>query len=83
VGEAVRVISPTFEPIASTHRKRERLSARHHEDFDSVKVESSSVMTIEKFVETDSIDPVYYDAAYYLAPMEMPASTFMRCSAKP
>ena len=25
-------------------------------------------MTIEKFVETDSIDPVYYDAAYYLAP---------------
>jgi DNA end-binding protein Ku len=38
------------------------------EDFDRVKVESSSVMTIEKFVETDSIDPVYYDAAYYLAP---------------
>jgi DNA end-binding protein Ku len=38
------------------------------EDFDSVKVESSSVMTIEKFVDTDSIDPVYYDAAYYVAP---------------
>src|SRR5690348_5851664 len=37
-------------------------------DFDSVKVESSSVMTIEKFVDSDSIDPVYYDAAYYLAP---------------
>ena len=38
------------------------------EDSDSVKVESSSVMAIEKFVETDSIDAVYYDAAYYLAP---------------
>jgi DNA end-binding protein Ku len=38
------------------------------EDFDSVKVESSSVMTVEKFVETDSIDPVYYDDAYFLAP---------------
>jgi DNA end-binding protein Ku len=38
------------------------------EDFDSVKVESSSVMTVEKFVETESIDPVYYDAAYFLAP---------------
>jgi len=38
------------------------------EDFDSVKVESSSVISIEKFVDTDSIDPVYYDAAYYLAP---------------
>jgi DNA end-binding protein Ku len=38
------------------------------EDFDSVKVESSSVMTIKKFVDTASIDPVYYDAAYFLAP---------------
>lgn len=38
------------------------------EDFDGVKVESSSVMTIEKFVDTDSIDPVYLDAAYFLAP---------------
>jgi DNA end-binding protein Ku len=38
------------------------------EDFDNVKVESSSVITIEKFVDTDSIHPVYYDAAYYLAP---------------
>lgn len=25
-------------------------------------------MTIEKFIDTESIDPVYYDAAYYLAP---------------
>jgi DNA end-binding protein Ku len=38
------------------------------EDLDSVKVESSSVMTVEKFVDADSIDPVYYDAAYHLAP---------------
>ena len=38
------------------------------DDFDSVKVESSSVMTIEKFVDTASIDPVYYDAAYFVAP---------------
>ena len=38
------------------------------DDLDSVKVESSSVMTVEKFVDTGSIDPVYYDAAYFLAP---------------
>ena len=38
------------------------------EDLDSVKVESSSVMTIEKFVDADSIDPMYYDAGYFLAP---------------
>ena len=38
------------------------------EDFDNVKVESSSIMSIEKFVDTDSIDPVYYDAAYFITP---------------
>jgi DNA end-binding protein Ku len=38
------------------------------EDFDSVKVESSSVMNIEKFVEADSIDPIYFSSSYYLAP---------------
>ena len=38
------------------------------EDFDSVKVESSSVMTVEKFVDTGSVDPMYYDASYFVAP---------------
>jgi DNA end-binding protein Ku len=38
------------------------------EDFDSVKVESSSVMAVEKFVDATSIDPMYYDACYFLAP---------------
>jgi DNA end-binding protein Ku len=30
------------------------------EDFDSVRVESSSVLSIEKFVPLNSIDPIYY-----------------------
>ena len=38
------------------------------EDFDSVKVESSEVMNIEKFVDASSIDPMYYDASYFVAP---------------
>jgi DNA end-binding protein Ku len=38
------------------------------EDFDRVKVESSSVMAIEKFVAVNSIDPIYYASSYYLAP---------------
>ena len=37
-------------------------------DFDGVKVESSTTMMIEKFVDASSIDPIYYDASYYLAP---------------
>ncbi len=38
------------------------------EDFEGVKVESSAMMAVEKFVDADSIDPIYYDASYYLAP---------------
>ncbi len=38
------------------------------DDLNSVKVESSAIMLVEKFVEADSIDPVYFDASYYLAP---------------
>lgn len=38
------------------------------DDLDSVKVESSSMMAVEKFVEAGSIDPIYYDSSYYLAP---------------
>ena len=37
------------------------------DDFDSVRVESSAVIAIEKFVEVDSIDPIYYASSYYLA----------------
>ena len=38
------------------------------DDLDSVKVESSSMMKVEKFVDASSIDPIYFDASYYLAP---------------
>ena len=38
------------------------------EDLATVKVESSSTMAIEKFVDSASIDPIYYDQSYFLAP---------------
>jgi DNA end-binding protein Ku len=38
------------------------------EDFASVRVDSSSVITIDKFVDAASIDPIYYDSSYYLVP---------------
>jgi DNA end-binding protein Ku len=38
------------------------------EDFESARVESSSVIKIDKFVETSSIDPIYFDASYYIGP---------------
>jgi DNA end-binding protein Ku len=38
------------------------------EDFDSAKIESSSTVKIDKFVDANSIDPIYFDASYYVAP---------------
>jgi DNA end-binding protein Ku len=48
--------------------QKERYLLLSDRDFDSVKVESSSVMNIGKFIEVDSIDPIYYPISYYLAP---------------
>src|SRR5882724_1718835 len=38
------------------------------EDFDKVKTESTRVINLVQFAEESSIDPIYVDRAYYLAP---------------
>lgn len=38
------------------------------EDFEKVQIESSKAIAIEKFVDEDEVDPIYYDSPYYLAP---------------
>src|SRR3954451_23961298 len=38
------------------------------EDLESVRVESSGLIKVEKFVDAGSIDPIYYDSSYYLGP---------------
>ena len=38
------------------------------DDFDKARIDSSSTLTVDKFVAADAIDPVYYDASYYMAP---------------
>ena len=37
-------------------------------DFENARIESSSTVKIDKFVDADSIDPIYFDASYYVAP---------------
>lgn len=37
-------------------------------DFEQARIDSSGTMAIDKFVASDAIDPVYYDASYYMAP---------------
>jgi DNA end-binding protein Ku len=37
-------------------------------DFEQARIDSSGTITIDKFVPATAIDPVYYDASYYMAP---------------
>jgi DNA end-binding protein Ku len=48
--------------------EKDRYVILESEDFESAKIESSSVMTIDKFVDAISIPPIYFDSSYYLAP---------------
>jgi DNA end-binding protein Ku len=38
------------------------------EDFESARVESSSTIKVDKFIDIASIDPIYFDTSYYMAP---------------
>ncbi len=70
----VSVDSGTDEEItrAETVKGYEYAKGRYvivtDEDMERVRVESSSTMAIEKFVDAASIDPIYYDSSYFLAP---------------
>ncbi len=76
-GHRVRMVTLDAETDAEIARRdlkrgyefeRDKYVLLDDEDFDRARIDSSSVLTIDKFVHRDSIDPVYYDASYYLAP---------------
>jgi DNA end-binding protein Ku len=76
-GNRVRMITQDAETDQTVSRKdlvkgyefkKDTYVLLTDEDFANVKVESSSTMVIEKFVEAGSIDPLYYDSSYFLAP---------------
>jgi DNA end-binding protein Ku len=48
--------------------KKDHYLIMSDEDFDAAKVESSATMTVDKFVEADQINPIYYDSSYFVAP---------------
>jgi len=48
--------------------KKDHFLVLDDEDFESARTESSTVMKVDKFVEVGSIDPIYYDSSYYMAP---------------
>ena len=48
--------------------EKDRYVILDKEDFDNAHIDSSSVLTIDKFVDAGEIPPVYFDSSYYLAP---------------
>ncbi|MBV8520657.1 MAG: Ku protein, partial [Acetobacteraceae bacterium] len=48
--------------------KKDHYLIMTEEDFESARVPSSNTMTVDKFVAAESIDPIYFDASYYLVP---------------
>ena len=47
---------------------KEKYIILQDDDFESARVESSTAIKIDKFVEANSIDPLYFFASYYMAP---------------
>ena len=76
-GNRVRMVSQDAETGAELERRdlvrgfeyeKDRYVLMSEEDFDGVRVESSSMLAIDKFVSTDAIDPIFFDGSYYVAP---------------
>ncbi|MDA8392618.1 MAG: Ku protein [Actinomycetota bacterium] len=45
------------------------------DDLDSFKLEATHTIDIEEFVDLQSIDPIFYDSTYYVAPSEPTGAT--------
>ncbi len=76
-GNRVRMITQdaeTGDPLSRRNLvkgyeyKKSSYLVLEEQDFESVRVESSNTVKIDKFVDADAIDPVYYDSSYYMAP---------------
>jgi DNA end-binding protein Ku len=76
-GNRIRMITQdaeTEEPLSRGNLvkgyefKKDTYLVMNDEDFESARIESSTTVKIEKFVDANSIDPIYFDASYYLAP---------------
>src|SRR4051794_23408261 len=76
-GHRVRMITVDAETKEEVSRgelvkgyefKKDHYLLMTEDDFESVRVDSSSTMTVEKFVPAESIDPIYYDSSYYVVP---------------
>jgi DNA end-binding protein Ku len=59
---------PRSELVRGYEFEKDRYLLLTDEDFASARVETSSTMTIGKFISRDAIHPIYFDTSYYMVP---------------
>ena len=76
-GHRIRMVSQDAETDEEVARQdlvkgyefeKDRYVLLEDEDFEQARIESSATLTIGKFVDVASIDPIWFDTAYYVAP---------------
>jgi DNA end-binding protein Ku len=76
-GHRIRMVSQDAETDKEVSRQdlvkgyefeKDRYVLLDDDDFEQARIESSSTLTINKFVAAASIDPIYFDTSYYIAP---------------
>ncbi len=59
---------PRSELVRGYEFEKERYVLLDDEDFERARIETSSTMTVGKFIERDAIHPIYFDTSYYMVP---------------
>jgi DNA end-binding protein Ku len=76
-GNRVRMVTMDAETDAEVSRRdlvkgyefeKDRYVLLDDEDFEQAKIESSSTLTVGKFVDRGEIAPIYFDTSYYVVP---------------
>jgi DNA end-binding protein Ku len=76
-GNRVRMVTMDAETDEEVARRdlvrgyefeKDRYVLLDDEDFEQAKIDSSSTLTVEKFVDRAEIEPIYFDTSYYVVP---------------
>jgi DNA end-binding protein Ku len=91
-GHRVRMVTLDAETDEEVSRRelvkgyefeKDRYVLLDDEDFANAKIETSSTMTVGKFVARDAIQPIYFDTSYYVCRMARRERMSMRCCGMP
>jgi DNA end-binding protein Ku len=76
-GHRIRMVSQDAETDEEVSRsdlvkgyefEKDRYVLLEDDDFEQARIDSSGTLTITKFVDSASIDPIFFDTSYYVAP---------------